>query len=157
MAQAKRCACSPFHKLTETVLMWLSHAAFPRCRAFKKEVDNAVAQAKQRCCLLDRASRAFDISVWLSHVARLARAEHQEGGGQRAGQAVCLQSLLNSDIYLALYAGFLPQRIKKEVDDAVAQAKQSAIPPPEALWRNIYRDPVGSSVRGLDSTVKVAL
>lgn len=58
---------------------------------------------------------------------------------------------------MAHYAGVLLQSIKKEVDDAVAQAKQSAIPPPEALWRNIYRDPVGSSVRGLDSTVKVAL
>lgn len=49
------------------------------------------------------------------------------------------------------------QSIKKEVDNAVAQAKQSGIPQPEALWRNIYRDPIGSSVKGLDSSVKVKL
>lgn len=39
----------------------------------------------------------------------------------------------------------------------MAQAKQSSIPPKENLWKNIYRDPIGSSVKGLDSSVKVKL
>ena len=39
------------------------------------------------------------------------------------------------------------QSLKKEVDNAVAQAKQSSIPPPDALWRNIYKvHPPGSDI-----------
>jgi TPP-dependent pyruvate/acetoin dehydrogenase alpha subunit len=50
------------------------------------------------------------------------------------------------------------QTIKKEVDNAVAQAKQSEIPQPDALWHNIYRDTLGGmSVKGLDSSIKVKL
>ena len=50
------------------------------------------------------------------------------------------------------------QTIKKEVDNAVAEAKQSSIPQPDALWHNIYRDTLGGmSVKGLDSSIKVKL
>lgn len=49
------------------------------------------------------------------------------------------------------------QTIKKEVDNAVAQAKQSEIPEPDALWHNIYRESLGMSVKGLDSSIKVKL
>ena len=50
------------------------------------------------------------------------------------------------------------QTIKKEVDNAVAQAKQSGIPQPDALWHNIYRDTLGGlTVKGLDSSIKVKL
>ena len=43
------------------------------------------------------------------------------------------------------------QTIKKEVDNAVATAKQSSIPDPSALWKTIYRDTLGSVMKGLDS------
>jgi TPP-dependent pyruvate/acetoin dehydrogenase alpha subunit len=52
---------------------------------------------------------------------------------------------------------FSVQSIKKEVDSAVAQAKQSEIPQPDALWHNIYREPLGMSVKGLDSSIKIKL
>jgi pyruvate dehydrogenase E1 component alpha subunit len=52
----------------------------------------------------------------------------------------------------------MEKTIKKEVDNAVAQAKQSAIPQPDALWHNIYRDTLGGlQVKGLDSSIKVKL
>mmetsp|Transcript_19900 Transcript_19900/g.60083 ORF Transcript_19900/g.60083 Transcript_19900/m.60083 type:complete len:398 (-) Transcript_19900:968-2161(-) len=51
----------------------------------------------------------------------------------------------------------LEKTIKKEVDNAVATAKQSSIPDPADLWKTIYRDPLGAVVKGLDSSVKVQL
>ena len=49
------------------------------------------------------------------------------------------------------------QAVKKEVDTAVSEAKKSPIPEPEALWQNIYKDPLGSSVKGLDSKTHIKL
>ena len=49
------------------------------------------------------------------------------------------------------------QAIKKEVDSAVEQAKQSSPPPPEMLWTNTYKDTLGVSTRGIDSRTKVEL
>lgn len=49
------------------------------------------------------------------------------------------------------------QAVKKEVDDAVNTAKQDAIPPADALWQNIWKDPVGCSVKGLDSRTHIKL
>lgn len=49
------------------------------------------------------------------------------------------------------------QAVKKEVDEAVEKAKQGTIPPAENLWKNIYVDPVGSTMRGLDSKTKIQL
>ncbi len=51
----------------------------------------------------------------------------------------------------------LLQAVKKEVDQAVVEAKNSPIPEPEALWQNIYKDPLGSSVKGLDSKTHIKL
>jgi len=47
--------------------------------------------------------------------------------------------------------------VKKEVDTAVSEAKNSPVPEPEALWQNIYKDPLGSSVKGLDSKTHIKL
>ncbi|BDA45344.1 Pyruvate dehydrogenase E1 component subunit alpha-1, mitochondrial [Coccomyxa sp. Obi] len=47
--------------------------------------------------------------------------------------------------------------VKKEVDDAVEKAKQGTIPPADMLWKNIYSDPLGSVMRGMDSQTKIAL
>jgi hypothetical protein len=49
------------------------------------------------------------------------------------------------------------QAIKKEVDDAVERAKQGTIPSPDMLWKNIYADPLGSVMRGMDSQTKIEL
>ncbi len=49
------------------------------------------------------------------------------------------------------------QAIKKEVDEAVERAKQGTIPPAEMLWKNIYKAPLGSVMRGLDSQTKIQL
>ena len=49
------------------------------------------------------------------------------------------------------------QAIKKEVDSAVEQAKQSSPPPPEMLWTNTYKDTLGVYTRGIDSRTKVKL
>lgn len=49
------------------------------------------------------------------------------------------------------------QAVKKEVDDAVERAKKGTIPPSEMLWKNIYADPLGSVMRGLDSSTKIQL
>ena len=49
------------------------------------------------------------------------------------------------------------QAVKKEVDTAVSEAKNSPIPEAEALWHHIYKDPLGSSVKGLDSKTHVKL
>ena len=47
--------------------------------------------------------------------------------------------------------------MKKEVDTAVIEAKESPVPEPEMLWKNIYKDPLGSSVKGLDSKTHIKL
>ncbi len=49
------------------------------------------------------------------------------------------------------------QAIKKEVDDAVEKAKQGTIPPADRLWKNIYSDPLGAVMRGMDSQTKISL
>lgn len=49
------------------------------------------------------------------------------------------------------------QAVKKEVDTAVSEAKNSPVPEAEALWQNIYKDPLGSSVKGLDSKTHIKL
>lgn len=47
--------------------------------------------------------------------------------------------------------------VKKEIDAAVDKAKNSPIPPDDALWKNIYKDTLGSKMKGLDSAVKIQL
>lgn len=49
------------------------------------------------------------------------------------------------------------QDVKKEIDAAVDKAKNSPIPPDDALWKNIYKDTLGSKMKGLDSAVKIQL
>lgn len=49
------------------------------------------------------------------------------------------------------------QAVKKEVDTAVSEAKNSPVPEAEALWHHIYKDPLGSSVKGLDSKTHIKL
>lgn len=49
------------------------------------------------------------------------------------------------------------QAVKKEVDTAVSEAKNSPVPEAEALWQNIYKDPLGSYVKGLDSKTHIKL
>lgn len=49
------------------------------------------------------------------------------------------------------------QAVKKEVDTAVIEAKASPVPEAEMLWKNIYKDPLGSSVKGLDSKTHIKL
>ena len=49
------------------------------------------------------------------------------------------------------------QAVKKEVDTAVSDAKNSPVPEAEELWHNIYKDPLGSSVKGLDSKTHIKL
>lgn len=49
------------------------------------------------------------------------------------------------------------QAVKKEVDTAVIEAKASPVPEAEMLWKNIYKDPLGSSVKGLDSKTYIKL
>jgi pyruvate dehydrogenase E1 component alpha subunit len=51
----------------------------------------------------------------------------------------------------------IEKAVKKEVDDAVNQAKQDPIPSAEALWKNIYVDPVGCTIKGLDSKHHIQL
>lgn len=49
------------------------------------------------------------------------------------------------------------QAVKKEVDDAVEKAKQGTIPPAENLWKHIYKAPLGSVMKGLESKTKIQL
>lgn len=49
------------------------------------------------------------------------------------------------------------QAVKKEIDQAVEQAKNAAAPPPEMLWTNIYKDTLGTDTRGVDSHTKIKL
>ncbi|PNW80971.1 hypothetical protein CHLRE_07g337650v5 [Chlamydomonas reinhardtii] len=43
----------------------------------------------------------------------------------------------------------IDKEVKKEVDDAVEQAKQGQIPPLHWLWRNMYAEPLGAGMRGV--------
>ena len=60
---------------------------------------------------------------------------------------------------VACHQGKMPivQAVKKEVDTAVSEAKNSPVPEADALWRNIYKDPLGCSVKGLDSKTHIKL
>lgn len=51
----------------------------------------------------------------------------------------------------------IEKAVKKEVDTAVIEAKASPVPEAEMLWKNIYKDPLGSSVKGLDSKTHIKL
>ncbi|KAL4452777.1 hypothetical protein ABPG75_008439 [Micractinium tetrahymenae] len=46
----------------------------------------------------------------------------------------------------------IEKEIKKEIDDAIEKAKAAPVPAGGELWTNIYVDPVGMSLRGLDSS-----
>lgn len=65
--------------------------------------------------------------------------------------------LLENDFATAPDLKKIEKTIKKEIDDAVTAAKKSPIPDPSALWHNIYKDPLGCTVKGLDSSIKVQL
>ena len=54
-------------------------------------------------------------------------------------------------------AAICVQDVKKEIDAAVEKAKNSPIPPDDALWKNIYKDTLGGKMKGLDSSVKIKL
>lgn len=51
----------------------------------------------------------------------------------------------------------LLQSIKKEIDQAVEEAKKASPPADEMLWSNTYKDTLGVSTRGIDSHTKVKL
>lgn len=46
----------------------------------------------------------------------------------------------------------IEKEIKKEIDEAIEKAKAAPMPDAGELWTNIYVDPVGMSLRGLDSS-----
>jgi pyruvate dehydrogenase E1 component alpha subunit len=46
---------------------------------------------------------------------------------------------------------------KKEVDEAVEKARADAPPAPDALYKNVFVDPVGAVVRGIDSEARIKL
>ncbi|PSC74828.1 Pyruvate dehydrogenase E1 component subunit mitochondrial [Micractinium conductrix] len=46
----------------------------------------------------------------------------------------------------------IEKEVKKEIDGAIEAAKAAAVPAPEELWASIYKDNLGMSLRGLDST-----
>lgn len=46
----------------------------------------------------------------------------------------------------------IEKEIKKEIDEAIEKAKAAPVPAAGELWTDIYVDPVGMSLRGLDSS-----
>jgi hypothetical protein len=51
----------------------------------------------------------------------------------------------------------LAQDVKKEVDAAIEQAKKGSPPADDMLTRNIYRAPIGSTARGVQSGSRIKL
>ncbi|KAL4435217.1 hypothetical protein ABPG77_001899 [Micractinium sp. CCAP 211/92] len=47
--------------------------------------------------------------------------------------------------------------VKKQIDEALAQAKGPPQPPMEDLWANIWQAPLGAEMRGIDSSHKQRL
>ena len=43
------------------------------------------------------------------------------------------------------------KEMRKIVDDAVEKAKKAPLPPDDFLHKNIYKDPLGSDARAIDS------
>lgn len=46
----------------------------------------------------------------------------------------------------------IEKEVKKEIDDAIEKAKAAPVPPMEELWNAIYKDNLGMSLRGIDSS-----
>ncbi|KAK9806210.1 hypothetical protein WJX72_005469 [[Myrmecia] bisecta] len=65
--------------------------------------------------------------------------------------------LLDHKVVEAVELKKIEKALKKEVDQAVEEAKASPPPEDSMLWANIYKDTLGAHTRGLDSKIKVAL
>ncbi|KAL4420932.1 hypothetical protein ABPG77_001415 [Micractinium sp. CCAP 211/92] len=60
--------------------------------------------------------------------------------------------LLDNGLVEASVIKGIEKEIKKEIDEAIEKAKAAPQPAAGELWTNIYVDPVGMSLRGLDSS-----